>query len=546
MGATSIGWAGEYGALAQQDDPTRNDTLQTLLDKQQTLSTTSFNTPLSSSSNRRLVDNSCDCRLHSEEAQYTLISSSRLERLFRSLQNVTKSVAMHVLECVEDDLLYDMYCQEFTKWNVSQVARQLRCIFKNNRNRTNDDSDDDGASPTKRRRTNEHYQVEQERDFVRQRVKQYLEELTDMESTSFDDVNLAIVESFRYHPSVAFKLMRSALEKNKYNYVVYFHAMELYRQTGSKLDCVKELRYGKFMMEDEIAQVEMELSVEKSRSSGLYYTDELITILEHDLLILKGLNRVFDGLIHFFSDSSAEDMFRLFSEALEFDPSSVYSYTNLGVLNGFNINGSSDTCLSGIQLLEKALELCNEGNRAVLAGFLYHTIAQSYMRLGRTEDALQNLDRTLEVNPTMILACFDKASILRASNDLTGALIENDTLLQICPENPFELSNIYCNRAVLHYKLRQEKAMYEAVNKSMAIDPCNSFPYIMLSKQAILRNDRKTFEQLKDIVTPREHMHITHYLQHLIEAYAHFDSIAEMKKYQTLYTNYEGSWNRID
>jgi tetratricopeptide (TPR) repeat protein len=510
------GWAGEYGAL-------EHERICKLMSKRDT--SFSSSSPSSSTTPPTAVYN----------VTFLLMSTSRLERLFRKLQNVTKSVAIHVLECVEDDNLFYKCEDEFLEWKVSHVAQQLRHVFLQHGNTS-------VVTQTKRQRLSEDGQIQREKEFIRDRIAEYLAYLRTLETTSFDDLVQGIVEEFRYHPSVAFKLFHSALEKNRYNYIAYFHAMELFRQSGSKLDCVKELKYGKFLIQEEIAQVELEISVENSR----FVESKLIPILEHDLSLLKANDLVFDALIHFFSDGSAEDMYRQFSAALEYDPNCVYAYINLGVLKSFNTSGSNESCFAGLELMEKAVECCREPEMAVVGSFIYHTIAQTYMRLNYLEEALQNIDSALAVNPTMILAYFDKASILRCTGDLQGALVENDALIQIAPECKFERSNIYCNRSVMHYKLNQEQSMYESLKTSVSIDPNNSFPYIMLSKQAMVNNDFATFEKLKDSIVPREHMHITHYLQHLIEAYSHFDMMDQVKKCQDQLCNYEGSWNRID
>jgi len=395
------------------------------------------------------------------------------------------------------------------------------------------------------------HQLERERSIVRQRIAEYLVHVQQLDSTSFDDLMLGIIENFKYHPSIAFKLHQRASVKNRYNYRVYFHAMELYRQNGAKVDCVKQLTFGKGLCESEIADIETELSIERVKAEHPDIIDNaerlfILSNLERELALVNSDRLIFEGLIKFFSDASGDEMFQLFSESLDYDPNAVYAYTNLGVLNGFNSNASDRTRRVGIKLLERALRYCGIRDHAIVGGFLYHTIAQTYMTMNCTEKAMENIEETLKVNPTMILAMFDKASILRSNNDLRGALAVNDSLIQIHPEDPFELSNIFCNRAVLYYQLKNDQGMFDALHKSISIDPSNSFSYILLSKQAILRNDFAKFEELKNSLILRDSMHVSNYLQHLIEGYSHFGKTEEVVKIQKQQQNYEGSWYRID
>jgi tetratricopeptide (TPR) repeat protein len=489
----------------------------------------------------RIVQQS-NVRFHSSSSGrvQSPISTARLKRCFRTIQTVKKHVAIHALMSIHDNDLFNECRDEFVEWKILSTVELLRSIF-------DDQPVERAAKRQKREDNNNNNNSEDENggiDKIRLLLDTYLQYIQNEETTSYDDMVEAVLESFCYHPTKSLELFHSALAKNRFHYYIYLHAMEPYRQSGQKLDCVKSLRYAKYLAESEAEDAQAELdAIEQEEIAASPF---LIQIITQDVNELKAAAKVFEGLIHFFSDGSTEDMFKEFTEAIEYDPKSIYAYCNLGVLNAFNIHGSRDTCQIGIRLLEKALQCCTVKEHPVISSFLHHTIAQTYMRMNCIEEALKNIDQSLEYNPLMILAFFDRSSIFRNTNNLQGALEDNDVMIKMQPETPFELSNIYCNRAVLHYKLNQQQEMYDALYKSVAIDPSNSFSYIMLSKQAILRNDYETFEQLRGSVQLRDHIHVTHYLQHLKEGYTHFGKTDKVQQVEQYLAYYSGAYFRID
>jgi hypothetical protein len=392
---------------------------------------------------------------------------------------------------------------------------------------------------------------------LRELLTDYLNYVQQQETTAYDDMVVAVVESFKYHTSLSLNIFQKALAKNRYNYSLYFYCMEIFRQKGQKLDCVKMLRYGQYLCLSEIKQIEMEINVELLRMSEQlgYAVDKnsaeiknnaLMKTLIKDCNKLEATYRIFGGLIVFFSDGPQEKMMQLFEEALDYDKKSIFAYCHIGVMRGFNTAGLASECLKGIETLEKALKYCTVREKQTLASFLHHTIAQIYLRLNSIEHAMEHVDKSLNCNPSMILAFFDRADIFKSVQDMDRVLADNDFLLKLGPESPAEVSNLYCSRAMIFYKLKREKEMLEALRNSIDIDPTNSLPFIMLSKYALKKNNLEDFETLKNSIKLRDQTHITHFLQYLIEAYSYLHKNNEALFYSAQLKAYNDSWFRID
>lgn len=520
---------------------------------------------------------------------YILISTSRLKRILRNLQNVTQSVAIAVLQAAEmEEVDFQAFVPLFTEWKVLSEAQQLRDVFfkdpshqmtagtmdhmmNQGENHGGDSMMDDRRSsedgpPSKRRRlllkepgekTKMTDDIDMERNSIRIIVNDYLHYIDTQGPTSFDDMRDGVVESFQYHPAASMKLFNRALAKNRFSFCTYVHTMEPYRQTGQKLDCVKSLRYGNYLSEYEAEQVEQEIE-EHIRKMGIYYSKDLneespevqsntlYKLLKRNWREHRANHYIYEGLIHFFSDGSVDEMIQSFATSLEYDNESIYGYCNLGVLRGFNIDGSPEICQEGIRLLERGVALCTVRDEKTIKSFLHHTIAQIYMRLTDMDTALTYTIYSLEANPLMNLAYLDRNSIFKALGRWGEALADNDILVQMEPETAFEKSNVFCNRAILLQRLNRGEDMREALIRSLEIDSSNSFAYSMLSRLYVASNDQEMFELLKDRVTPKEHLHIRQYLQHVSTSYTNFGLTAEAQQYADVLAKYDQTHFRVE
>ena len=155
--------------------------------------------------------------------------------------------------------------------------------------------------------------------------------------------------------------------------------------------------------------------------------------------------------------------------ALIKNANNVNAYNNLGLV--YVDQGNLDLALF---LYQKAL---NEIEGADENALLHCNLGQVYLLLERPNSARRELERSIELDPKLVVALLFLSEYYLDNHDWNGAFALLETALAVEPENPA----VHINLGITYRGLQrydEAKASYE---KALALDPNNPDPYLNLA-----------------------------------------------------------------
>lgn len=105
-------------------------------------------------------------------------------------------------------------------------------------------------------------------------------------------------------------------------------------------------------------------------------------------------------------------------------------------------------------------------NSLLLAGYL--NLAACYLKLGKIEEAIENCDKALELDPNNVKGHFRKGQAYLARKDYDLAKNSFSKVVEIDPSNKIAQKNAIICKENLKKQLQKEKQMYQAIFKKMA------------------------------------------------------------------------------
>ncbi|MEM7375266.1 MAG: tetratricopeptide repeat protein [Bacteroidota bacterium] len=142
---------------------------------------------------------------------------------------------------------------------------------------------------------------------------------------------------------------------------------------------------------------------------------------------------------------------------------------------------------------EQALEAYSEVLKQQRSANAFHKRAYVYQRMGQIDKALTDLNRAVDLRPTLETAWFDRGLIHQAAQRYDQALADFDQVLRLQPGN----SKAFCRKGEVWVAKGDSDSARHHFSLAMQMDPNDAEPYYQRS--LLLLSEDNVQEALKDV-----------------------------------------------
>ncbi len=153
----------------------------------------------------------------------------------------------------------------------------------------------------------------------------------------------------------------------------------------------------------------------------------------------------------------------LWSHQIKHDKTSAHAYNSRGV--ALSKLGKTEDALKD---LDRAIEL-----RPAHA-LSHYNRGHIYARLGRSDEALKDLSQALTINPGHVNSLIERGVLLSKLGELNKALEDLNNAEKIEPNNP----GIFNNRGIVHKKLGDWQNALNDYNRALQLNPRSASTYV--------------------------------------------------------------------